>query len=157
MSEKASAVFGSSTRNADLPEAVNSSPEKQQIQELHIQLQSALKEIGTLRQRAVAESHSQASLAGDGAESAVAGSHIALSVAKDCPSFTCLPFTIWRLVLHIFLLVHRAEHLVACLEWLSQRLCAGIQHQSWARYHDSCACACQSRAIQGLARLEVGV
>ena len=96
MSEQASAVFGSSTGNTDLPESVNSSPEKQQIQELHTQLQSALKEIGALRQRALAESHSQASLAGNGAESAVAGtgSHIALSVVRRCPGFTCLPFII---------------------------------------------------------------
>ena len=73
MSERASAVFGSHTDNTHLPESVGSSPEKQQIQELHTQLQSALKEIGTLRQRALAESHSQASLAGTGAESVVAG------------------------------------------------------------------------------------
>lgn len=48
-----------------------SSPEKQQIQELHAQLQSALEEIG--KQRALIQSHSQASLAGNGAEPSVAG------------------------------------------------------------------------------------
>lgn len=44
-----------------------------EIQSLHQQLQSALTEIGNLRQRALAESQSQASLSGLEAESGSAG------------------------------------------------------------------------------------
>lgn len=75
MSEPGSVDHNVHLTNGDTAtEYSSSSPEKQQIQELHAQLQTALAEIGTLRQRAVAESHSQASLAGNGAEPSVTGS-----------------------------------------------------------------------------------
>ena len=56
------------------PQAANQpTSQESQIRSLHQQLQSALQEIGSLRQRALAESQSQASLSGLEAESGPTG------------------------------------------------------------------------------------
>ena len=52
------------TSQTSMPPAVESPADKSHIQALLKQLQSALEEIGMLRQRALAESQSQASLSG---------------------------------------------------------------------------------------------
>ena len=52
------------TLQTSLPAAEGSPAETTYIQSLHKQLQSAIDEIGVLRQRALAESQSQASLSG---------------------------------------------------------------------------------------------
>lgn len=52
------------TMQMSLPAAEGSPAETTYIQSLHKQLQSAIDEIGILRQRALAESQSQASLSG---------------------------------------------------------------------------------------------
>jgi len=56
-----------------MPQAAESPADKSHIQSLHKQLQSALEEIGMLRQRALAESQSQASLSGLDAEPGTSG------------------------------------------------------------------------------------
>ncbi len=52
------------TSQTSMPPAAKSPADKSHIQALHKQLQSALEEIGMLRQRALAEIQSQASLSG---------------------------------------------------------------------------------------------
>ncbi|DBA88737.1 hypothetical protein WJX77_009059 [Trebouxia sp. C0004] len=64
------------TSQASMPPAAESPADKFHIQALHKQLQSALEEIGKLRQRALAESQSQASLSGLDAEPGTSGDNL---------------------------------------------------------------------------------
>lgn len=61
-----------------MPSATESPADKSHIQALHKKLQSALEEIGMLKQRALAESQSQASLSGLDTEPGTSGMYIGL-------------------------------------------------------------------------------
>lgn len=117
--------------------------QESQIKSLHEQLQSALAEIGSLRQRALAESHSHASLSALEAESSSAGTmqHVQDSIA-------CLISTSIR---------HYREYMEAGMGWLQKRFCPCIWHPGWSGHHDACPGPSQGRAVQGHAGLEAGV
>ncbi|KAA6418414.1 MAG: hypothetical protein FRX49_11574 [Trebouxia sp. A1-2] len=64
------------TSQTSMPSATESPADKSHIQALHKKLQSALEEIGMLKQRALAESQSQASLSGLDTEPGTSGDNV---------------------------------------------------------------------------------
>ena len=89
-SEASSATARGALLLTAMPANGGSFAETSQMQTLHKQLQSALKEIGMLRQQALAESQSQTSLSGLDGEPGVSGMPLRITL-KGTITYTMLP------------------------------------------------------------------